>query len=56
MEAEFPGCFVYCDDVSFFDYMYRTESLATLAGKKLHGKKNHCNRFEAENPDWEFVP
>jgi hypothetical protein len=55
MEQKFPDCFVYCDDVSFFDYMYRTESLATLAGKKLHGKKNHCNRFEAENT-WDFVP
>ena len=55
MEAEFPNCFICCEDEAYFDYIYRTESLATLAGKKLHGKKNHCNRFEAEN-SWDFVP
>ena len=37
------------------DYLYEAERLATYAGKALHGKKNHCNRFEAEN-DWRFVP
>ena len=26
-----------------------------VSGKKLHGKKNHCNRFEADY-QWEFVP
>ena len=29
----------------FFDYVYRSESLATLKGRKLHSKKNHVNSF-----------
>lgn len=37
------------------DYIYRADRLSTYSGKALHGKKNHCNRFEAEN-DWDFVP
>lgn len=56
LESSFPGGFIYCEDESYFDYIYRAEALATLAGKKLHGKKNHCNRFEAEHTDWDFVP
>lgn len=28
------------------DYVYETERLMTLSGKKLHGKKNHVNYFE----------
>lgn len=55
LEAEYPGRFVFQPEVKNFDYIYRAEKLATYAGKSLHGKKNHCNRFEAEN-DWEFIP
>ena len=52
---EFPGCFDFTEDSDFADYIYSADKLATYSGKALHGKKNHCNRFEAEN-DWEFVP
>lgn len=38
------------------DYIYTMESLATLSGKKLGKKRNHCNRFAQENPDSTFVP
>ena len=38
-----------------FDYVYSGEKLRTLAGKKLHGKRNHINRFLEENPSWEYV-
>ena len=39
-----------------FDYLYSTEKLASLAGKKLHGKRNHIHKFEAAHPDWSFAP
>lgn len=55
LEAEYSGCFDYTAETDTWDYLYEAEKLATFSGKALHGKKNHCNRFEAEN-DWEFRP
>ena len=55
LEREYPGRFAFTEDTDNADYLYEAETLATYAGKALHGKKNHCNRFEAEN-DWRFVP
>ena len=55
LEREYPDAFAYTEDTDNADYLYEAEKLATYAGKALHGKKNHCNRFEAEN-DWRFVP
>ncbi len=39
-----------------FDYVYEIERLCTLQGKKLQAKRNHCNRFTAENPTWRTEP
>ncbi|MDO4493050.1 MAG: phosphatidylglycerol lysyltransferase domain-containing protein [Clostridia bacterium] len=39
-----------------FDYLYDIRSMQTFAGKKMHGQKNHLNRFLRENPEAEFVP
>ena len=55
LEQEFPGCFCFCEEEKYADYIYEAEKLATYAGKALHGKKNHCNRFEAEH-EWRFEP
>lgn len=55
LEAEYPGRFCFSPEEKNFDYIYLAERLASYAGKALHGKKNHCNRFEAEH-DWDFVP
>ena len=30
------------------------QNLATLAGRKYHGKKNHCNAFVKEHPDYVY--
>lgn len=36
------------------DYIYRSDSLATLGGKKLHRKKNRFNKFVKTYPDYRF--
>lgn len=36
------------------DYLYDASSLATLSGKKLSKKRNHVNRFFADNPGYRF--
>lgn len=54
LEAEFPTQFVFREMPGSADYIYEAEALAKLAGKKLHNKRNHCNRFEQECPDWHF--
>lgn len=34
------------EDVNDFEYVYNTNDLIELKGKKYHGKKNHVNSFE----------
>lgn len=36
------------------DYIYDREKLVQLAGKKLHGKRNHIKRFQEQNPGWRY--
>lgn len=36
------------------DYIYSAESLSSLAGKKLHRKKNRFNKFVKTYPDYRF--
>lgn len=38
------------------DYIYRATDLATLSGKRFNKKRNHVNRFEADNPGWRLDP
>ena len=56
LEEAFPGRFRYEAPRDYFDYVYDAQKLATLAGKKLHAKRNFVNRFEKEHPDWTFEP
>lgn len=54
LEDIYPGRFEFIPQRDYFDYIYDAEKLRTLSGKKLHSKRNHANRFEADN-DWEYV-
>lgn len=56
LEQRFPGQFRYHPVRNSFDYVYDIERLAGLRGKKLQAKRNHCNRFEAEHPDYRLLP
>lgn len=55
IENLFPDYFSFERQREYEDYIYDKEKLATLAGKKLHSKRNHINAFIAENPDWEYI-
>lgn len=50
----YPDKFEITYDRDIADYIYETEQLTTLGGKKLHGKRNHINRFQENNPDWVY--
>lgn len=49
LETLFPGQFVFTETRDSFDYIYKSESLITLSGKKLHSKRNFINRFKSEH-------
>lgn len=53
LNSSFRGMFEIKDDRDTAEYIYLTESLITLSGKKLHAKKNHLNKFLATY-DYEY--
>ncbi len=53
IEAVMPGQFDYKLNRSVSDYIYTTEKLIHLKGKKLQSKRNHINRFKRENA-WKY--
>ncbi len=54
IEQHFPDKFEFTLNRDDSEYVYTTESLATLAGKKLHQKRNHINAF-CQKYDYQFV-
>lgn len=55
LQETFPDTFCYESIRKEWDYLYLTEDLAGLAGKKYHGKRNHIARF-LEQGEWECKP
>lgn len=52
LQTCFPDEFSVRQVRNSFDYVYEIDRLAELHGKKLQSKRNHCNRFEAEHPNY----
>lgn len=49
-----PGKFQFISNRAEYEYIYLSEKLITLRGKKLQSKRNHINRFKSDNPDWKY--
>lgn len=47
LEAAMPGKLAFAGSRDYCDYLYDSEKLIKLAGKKLHSKRNHINKFKA---------
>ncbi len=50
----YPGRFEVEYDRDLADYVYESEKLSTLSGKKLHSKRNHINKFKATHENWSY--
>lgn len=48
-----PGYFTFRADRDNYDYVYSTEDLINLAGRKYHSKQNHINFFK-RNYDYRY--
>jgi hypothetical protein len=53
IEKAMPETFNYKLNRSVSDYIYTSEKLIDLKGKKLQSKRNHINRFKRENK-WQY--
>ncbi|MBQ5647538.1 MAG: GNAT family N-acetyltransferase [Alistipes sp.] len=51
LEENYPSEFAFDAPRALCDYIYRTEDLALLQGRKYQPKRNHLNRFIAQH-DW----
>ena len=50
-ERLYPDAYIFEPSTTTQDYIYLTENLATLPGKKYHAKRNHISKFFRSFPD-----
>ena len=55
LEENYPSEFAFDAPRALCDYIYRTEDLAQLQGRRYQPKRNHINHFIARN-DWRVEP
>ncbi|MCR4564000.1 MAG: phosphatidylglycerol lysyltransferase domain-containing protein [Clostridiales bacterium] len=53
LEKLFPDTFEFSEMRDFFDYVYKTEDLINLSGRKYHQKRNHISYLKSNN-SWEY--
>lgn len=53
LEENMPGKFEFHEMRDYFDYIYLTDDLINLAGRKYHSKRNHLSYFK-NNFNWSF--
>lgn len=49
-----PNEFTVDYDRDNSEYVYSSEALISLKGRKYHGKRNHISKFIRNHPDWRF--
>ncbi len=54
IEKLFPDKFVFNEQRENFDYIYLSENLINLPGRKLHSKRTHINKFLSTVSDFHF--
>lgn len=54
LREAFPGEFAFEEQRGDFDYVYRSENLIHLSGKKFHAKRNHISKFKRSYPNWTY--
>ena len=54
LRETFPGEFAFAPQRGDYDYIYRSEDLINLSGKKYHAKRNHISKFMRSYPDWRY--
>ena len=54
LQEEFFGKFRYKQERDYAEYVYLSENLRELKGRKYHQKRNHISRFLQNNPNHEF--
>ena len=55
LETIMPELFLYEQDRDWYEYIYSSKDLITLAGKKFQPKRNHINKFK-RTYRWEYLP
>ena len=56
LEQYYPRQLEIYYEREYADYVYESEKLATLSGKKYHSKKNHVNKFKKTYENWSYEP
>ena len=54
LEKLFPNRFTFINQYDTRDYIYLTENLASLSGKRFHAKRNHISKFFRTYPNAEI--